>query len=129
LKKKRRGRKAFPDRKISETFLDFASTLVDFSDPETPKDMLEQTLCIAFLVWNAVVFADATGDNRFLRDIRKRLEHDPIEAAILESYVERKRAEFAEDFRLVGEYKLTRSKDMYNLRVEARSLPPDDHAG
>ncbi len=58
-----------PSRKISETFLDFAAPLLSTIPRGAGKWQYENILKIAFVVWNAVVYADATNDDRHLSGI------------------------------------------------------------
>lgn len=55
---------SFPDRKISETFLDFAAPLLHDLLSEAPEQRAEQALRIAFAARNAVAFADVLNDDR-----------------------------------------------------------------
>ena len=51
--------KAFSDRKISETFLQFAAPLLHTLRSETPPEMqICKTVEVAYTAWNAVIFAD-----------------------------------------------------------------------
>jgi len=48
----------FPDRKISETILDFARLIPQALPSEAPERRAREALTVACTVWNAVVFAD-----------------------------------------------------------------------
>ncbi len=50
---------SFPDRKISETFLHFAEPLLDAHGPRATAAQMEQSLRLAYTIWNAVVYEDA----------------------------------------------------------------------
>jgi hypothetical protein len=53
----------FPDRKISETFLDFASPTMNDLPSEAAEHRARQALQVSFTVWNAVIFADVLNDH------------------------------------------------------------------
>jgi hypothetical protein len=111
----------FPDRKISETFLQFAAPLLDAFEPVTSEAQMEQPLKIAWTVWNAVVYADIAGNSRILEGVRTSMERDPESKELVESLVDRKRTLFGDDPRLIGEYKLFRKGGEIRVRAEARA--------
>lgn len=112
------GSLPYPDRKISETFLEFAAPMLEAAGGS--KRRFEEALRIAFASWNAVVYAEVRGDNKFLDQLRN-LPADLLEVSYLvEGLIERKWTLFGDDHRLIGEYEVTRTKDGFNLRAEAR---------
>jgi hypothetical protein len=119
-------RPPFPERKISETFLDFASPLLDVLPHGVGKAEFESVLKIAFTVWNAVVYADVTGDEKHLETIRKLTaqDPDPIALPLIKQLIDRKRAVFGADHRLIGEYRVTAKWGGFNLWAEARTPYP-----
>jgi hypothetical protein len=106
-----------PDRKISETFLQFAEPLLETMGPQATQGQMEQLLQLTFTVWNAVVYADATANPQFLDYLRKVTGNDPLIAGL----ITRKRELFGDDHRLIGEYKLTRKAGQLHLWAEARN--------
>lgn len=114
----------FPDRKISETFLDFAEPLLDPLGPWATLDQKETSLQLAFTVWNAVVYKDAVDDSRFIESIGNLTANDPVSAALVDEMVHRKRTLFGDDHRLVGEFKLSCQAGEWKLRAEARAPRP-----
>ena len=110
-----------PDRKISETFLDYASPLIDALGPNVTKEQFDQALKIAFTVWNSVVFDQADGDARYAAKAQELTGGDPAMAALVEYLIRRKQSSFANDQRLIGEYSLIRKSGEWRLRVEARA--------
>jgi hypothetical protein len=122
------GRLAYPDRKISETFLHFAEPLLHDLDSETPEQRAQIALNLSFAVWNAVIFADVLHDYRHLDEIRRLTAEKPETALLMEQLIARKRAFFADDERMIGTWEVTRTDDGINLRADARdpySLPRD----
>src|ERR1700689_2651914 len=121
-------RAAYPNRKISETFLDFAAPMLDDLPSEAPEQRAKKVLEVSFTAWNAVVFADVLNDHRHLDEIRRLTAVKPETALLMEQLIARKRALFADDERLIGTWEVTRTEDGINLRADARdphSLPRD----
>ena len=122
---KRRVRK-FPNRKISETFLHFAAPLLHDLPGEAPERRARNALQVSFTAWNAVIFADVLNDDRYLTEIRHLTADKPETALLVEQMVARKRALFADDARLIGNWEVTRTEEGINLHADARdphSLP------
>ena len=113
-----------PDRKISETFLDYASPMLQVLPATANTKDIEKILKIAFTVWNAVVFADVKGDEHFLVELRKETSSAVETEIIINNLIIRKRTLFGNDQRLIGEYRLTMKKGEFNLQVEARTSYP-----
>jgi hypothetical protein len=119
-------RTAYPNRKISETFLHFAAPLLDNLPSVALEHRFRQALDVCFAAWNAVVFADVLNDHRHLDDIRRLTGDRPETALLMEHLIDRKRALFADDKRMIGSWELTRTENGINLRADARdphSLP------
>jgi hypothetical protein len=110
----------FPNRKISETFLHFAEPLLDAHGPRATAAQMEQSLKLAFTIWNSVVYEDATGNTHFIEMVRNQVADDAESAVLVEYLIDRKRGLFGHDHRLVGEFKLRREGDEWRLRAEAR---------
>jgi hypothetical protein len=116
----------FPDRKISETILDFARLTPHALPSEAPERRAREALTVACTVWNAVVFADVLNDHRHLDEVRRLIASAPEAAVLVEQLIARKRALFADDERLIGNFDVTRTEDGINVHAEARnphSLP------
>jgi hypothetical protein len=121
-------RAAYPNRKISETFLDFAAPMLDDLPSEATEQPAKKAFEVSFTVWNAVVFADVLNDHRHLEEIRRLTAGNPETALLMEQLITRKRALFADDERLIGTWEFTRTEDGINLRADARdphTLPRD----
>jgi hypothetical protein len=113
-------RTAFPDRKISETFLHFAAPQLDNLPSEAPEHHAQRALEVCFTAWNAVVFADVLDDHRHLDEIRRLTADHPEAALLIEQLIARKRALFADDARIIGTWEIRRTEDGINLRADAR---------
>lgn len=108
---------SFPDRKISETFLDFAAPLcVNVENQE----QIEEILKIAFVIWNSVVLDTLNGNHEQVALLRQTAAQDPIVAAISEQMITRKETLYADDQRLIGDFKFILRNDVWYLRVETR---------
>ena len=117
-----------PDLKISETFLRFAAPILHDLPSEAPEDRAREALQVSFTAWNAVVFADVLNDHRYLNEIRRLTADKPETALLMEQMIARKRALFADDARLIGNWEVTHTESGINLRADARdpySLPRD----
>lgn len=122
------GRTAYPNRKISEAFLEFAAPMLKALPSEATEQRARQALEVSYTAWNAVVFADVLNDHRHLDAIRRLTADKPDVAMLIEQLIARKRALFADDERLIGTWEVTRTADGINLRADARdphSLPRD----
>ncbi len=114
-------RSRFPDRKISETIIDFAKPVLEMLPPDATPEAVTDVIKITSLAWNAVVFADAKGNDEYLRELRTRLAEHPDRAVFMNLLVERKRSCFSEDMRLIGDYRVSWSNGEIHLWAEARS--------
>jgi hypothetical protein len=116
-----KAREKLSNRKISETFLDFAAPLLDPLGVEATEHEMENALQIAFTVWNAVVFDAVDRSTCWVDRLRSYLAgQDPRVQALVEQLIARKRSLFGDDYRLVGEYHLYRHHGQLRLRAEAR---------
>ncbi len=123
----------YPNRKISETFLDFASPLTAIMPDDVTEASIEKVLAIAYVVWNGMVLDDIHGNDYYMAKLKEPMAVDPVLASLVTELAHRKRTLFADDQRLIGEYKVTRKRDELNLWTEARdpySVPQtEDPAG
>lgn len=109
-----------PNRKISETFLEYAQPLLVPLGPRATEHEMNQVLQIAFTVWNAVVYETVNADTQYLDMLQDLAAGQPEVIAIVNELIERKRDKFGSDHRLVGNFQLTIQKGELNLRAEAR---------
>ena len=113
-------RTAYPNRKISETFLDFAAPILRMMPDNSCEKDIQTALKIAFTVWNAIVLADVNGNHHYLNQILTLTSEDPSSGLLVNQLIARKRALFGDDQRLIGEYKVTLKHGKMNLWAEAR---------
>lgn len=110
----------YPDRKISDTFLQLAEPWLDAFGPNATEAQMEPPLKIAWTVWNAVVYSDVAKKSSTLDLLRSSMDSDPESMELVEALIDRKRLLFDDDHRLIGEYKLFRKGGEFRLRAEAR---------
>lgn len=122
----------FPDRKISETILDFARLTPHALPSEAPERRARDALTVACTVWNAVVFADVLNDSRHLDEVRRRIARTPGAAALVEQLIARKRALYSDDERLIGNFEVTRARRTaltstlrHETRIRCRGIVDD----
>jgi hypothetical protein len=115
----------FSNRKISETLLDFAEPLLECLGERPSPDVVEASLKIAWVVWNASVIEQTTGDSTLLAELRHRVGEESIPRSLSEELIERKRStpRFAADHRLMGELKMVKRSGEWALQLEARTPP------
>lgn len=109
-----------PDRKISETFLEFAQPLLVPLGPDATECEMNQALRIAFVVWNAVVYETVNQEAHYVEMLQDSTAGDPEVVLLVNQLVERKRRQYGSDHRLVGDFKLSIRNGQMNLRAEAR---------
>jgi len=109
-----------PDRKISETFLEFAEPLLVPLGPCATEYEMNQVLQIAFVVWNAVVYESVKQDAHCLEMLQDLTASEPEIVLLVDQLIERKRSQYGNDHRIVGDFKLTIRSGELNLRAEAR---------
>ena len=122
----------FPDRKISETFLQFAAPIIHDLPSEAPEHRAREALQVSFTVWNAVIFADVLNDHGHLDEIRRLTAGNPEVGLLVDQMIARKRALFADDERLIGDWEVTRTPEGINVLADARdphSLPRNPTPG
>jgi len=110
----------FPNKKISETFLDFAFPLIDTIGKDITKHHVEQVLQIAYTVWNAIVIDAVKGNNDYVSMIRETMMEDPMSSSMIEQMISRKKEIFSGDLRMIGEYRVFQKNGEWRLRADAR---------
>ena len=116
----RKQRSRFPDRKISETFLEFVSPLFKYLSPGADVHEIEKVIEIGFTAWNAVILSNVEGAPDYLDMIKTKLEHDIEGFAMVSELIDRKRKVFGGDQRLIGNYRVRMKHGELRLWAEAR---------
>jgi hypothetical protein len=118
-----------PTRKVSETLLDFASPLVEARGaPLLPED-LQEVLALSITAWNAVVLDAWEPGSDWVELVRQAIRALPgsMRTGVerdFELLVERKRARFADDPRLLSGLELVaRGPFDVGVRLEGRLTP------
>ena len=116
---------AIPERKISETILDFGEPLLSHFPDDVPLKTLHEAFKTVILIWNAHVMATPVwGKPGHLRDLEKAMK-GPTAPPEMESMVrhltKRWLDEFRDDPRAVGHWKILRdAAGELRFRCEAR---------
>ena len=110
----------FPNRKISETFLEFSSPLLDAIGQAATKDQVEKVLQITYSVWNSIVLDTSSGFQKNISMLRETIKGDQMASAMIEQLISRKMELYADDLRLIGEFSITQKKGEWRLRADAR---------
>lgn len=108
-----------PDKKVSETLLEFAAPLFEDMPTETPEKHAGIALDLAMTVSNAVVFADVLHRRNHLQEVRRLVSGQPGIREVVERMVERKRALFAGDERVIIDFKVTAMEGGFNVNATA----------
>jgi hypothetical protein len=112
---------SFPDRKISETFLEFAEPLLEKEGAPPTAQEAEKVLQLASTIWNAVVYDTVHGNTEWVTRLRNLIADQPPLVALIEQMILRKQSSFGHDLRLVGEFKILEKNGEWRLRAEARA--------
>ncbi len=110
----------FPNRKISETFLEFSLPLLDAIGQAPTKDQVEKVLQITYSVWNSIVLDTVKGGEKNISLLRETIKRDLMASAMIEQLISRKMELYADDLRLIGEFNVTHKKGEWRLRADAR---------
>lgn len=108
-----------PDRKISDTLLQFAKPLLESLSQNSSEDDFRQTLQLAWMVWNTVVYADVAQEDKMLKMLMATIADETEFRILIASLIDRKRTLFADDHRLIGEFELHYQNGELRLRAEA----------
>ena len=111
-------------KKISKTFIDFAQPFISIVDKNTTEYQIKRGFEIAYTVWNAVVMDAVNRTDHYTTLLNQLTSDDPLASGLLKQMVVRKQMVFAEDLRLIGEYKVTYKNGNLHVWAEARAAKP-----
>jgi len=123
MKSRQRPAQDIPQRKISETFLDFADPIMETLPEDVSAAQMDRTLKIAYTVWNAMVLHEVKGDRHYLDLIQAAVGQDPDVTTLVSALMERKRTRFRSDHRLIGIYEIIEKHGELILRADVRAIP------
>ena len=110
-----------PNRKISETILEFGEPILEKLPDNASKEEMEAAMRLIVSAWNAVVLDDWNKTREFekaflkaLMPIRKEFESVP------RKLIKRKKRKYSSDPRAVGNYWVIEKNGELVLRAEAR---------
>ena len=97
-----------PQRKISETIIDFGAPLIFDLDPNQPIEIVRSVFTIVIMVWNAHVMAmPVWGKPELLEHLRELLRTPGAARELIDTCTKleaRRQEDFAKDPRAVGEW-------------------------
>jgi hypothetical protein len=120
---KKKGKAAFPDRKISETFMEFAEPLLGTVDGIPTKEQIDTVLKVAFTIWNSVVLDTTNNSPHYVKELRRYLAGHVLPEALVEQMIFRKQTMFGNDLRMIGNYRIVKKNGEWHLWAEARKPP------
>ena len=88
---------SFPDRKISETFLDFVAPLLEGAEGKATRKQFDKVLMVGFTVWNSVVYDTVNGDAKYVTWLKQLTVDDSSFTQLLDRMIARKKTLFAHD--------------------------------
>jgi len=110
-----------PTRKISETILEFGSSIVQELPEDANKEEFEAVMRIIVSAWNAVVLGEWNKTKRFENELIKALNPSPREMQlIVKRLIMRKKRKYSLDPRAVGNYWIIEKDGEFVFRAEAR---------
>lgn len=113
-----RPQKSFPARKMSEVILDFAEPLLDAIDDD---ELFENAIGCAVVCWNLSFLTEKKQQRQVQAMVKKLDKSDLLTRFEAEDYVrmllERKRIFFADEKRIVVNYKVVEEGDYQRLLV------------
>ena len=117
-----------PQRKISETIIDFGAPLIADLDPSQPLEIVRSVFAIVITVWNAHVMAmPVWGKPQLLEQLGELLRSPGTAAQLIDTCAElaaRRHQHFAQDPRAVGEWSVVIDQaGRVRLHCDAR-IPP-----
>jgi len=110
-----------PSLKISQTFIDFVKPLMSIVDQNTTEDQIKDAFQIAYTVWNGVIMDSVNQDDHYIKRLYQLVPKHSEYTELLDQLILRKKTLFAEDKRLIGNYKVTYKDGDLHVRAEARS--------
>ena len=117
------GRPGIPDKKISQTLIEFVEPLLEIADETVSQDQIRSLFQIGVGIWNAATLEQSGDGDALLEKLRGEIERggEPLMTTIVDDLIRRKRSLFAHDLRLVGHYELVFDEwGGFKLRAEAR---------
>lgn len=107
--------------KISRTFIDFVQHLLSIVDQNTTEDQIKEAFQIAYTVWNGIIMDSESQNDHYIKWLRQLASKRPELIELLDQLILRKKTLFAEDHRLIGNYKVTYKNGDLHVWAEARS--------
>jgi hypothetical protein len=110
-----------PNRKISETILEYGAPILQELPENSTKEDYEAAFRLIVSAWNAVVLDEWNKTTKFEKTFLKALSPVPIQfKGIPKMLIKRKKRYYSTDPRAVGEYWVIEKNDGMVFRAEAR---------
>lgn len=110
-----------PNRKISETILEFGEPILEKLPDNASKEEMEAAMRLIVSAWNAVVLDDWNKTREFEKAFLKALMPIPKEfESVPRKLIKRKKRKYSSDPRAVGNYWVIEKNGELVLRAEAR---------
>ena len=81
----------FPNRKISEIFLEFSLPLLEAIGSAATKDQVEKVLQITYSVWNSIVLDTVKGGEKNISLLSRTIGGDQMASSMIEQLISRKK--------------------------------------
>lgn len=118
-----------PTRKISETILDFGSSVFQFLPEGATKSQFEASAKVVVCAWNAVVLDKWKHTDEYEKSLLLTMANEPKEMQlIIKRLIKRKKEKFSNDQRGVGHYEVINRDGELIFRAEARGDVKDMQA-
>ena len=117
-----------PKRDISETLIDFTKPILELLDREVPYNTFEKVFQIAVTVWNAVVLDHLNITSQYTDKLESTVQNTdmPLMETLVHELIERKRNQFAQDLRIIGECQASlNAAGELEVKAEARVVRLD----
>lgn len=110
-----------PNRKISETILEFGNPILEELPEHASKEEMEAAMLLIVSAWNAVVLDDWKKTREYEKAFLKALMPIPKEfESIPRKLIKRKKRRYSSDPRAVGNYWVIEKNGELVFRAEAR---------
>lgn len=110
-----------PERKISETILEFGEPIIDVLSPRATKEEFAHIMQIVVSAWNAVVLDEWNDTSHFESGFLAAFDSAPPQLqAMAADLVLRKKKKFSDDPRGVGKYEVLEKHGQLVFRADAR---------
>ena len=116
-----------PQKKISQTLLEYLEPFFHGFGDDITREELENLLKVGTTIWNACVVDTWHGSETYVTEVRKQWANMP-HPELTEYLIQRKRTEFAHDLRAITNPQVLNKGGEFVIRAEARAGPARTNA-